>query len=175
MATWEVGSRVQTWTEPEPAPSVARQIPQLLAAGLVVLLMASGPYYVLRIALPQSQIATAVSVGPLEAPPTVRSALSVAAAPPGQVAGVAPAQGRFMVAFGRFERREAADARARLVRSKGYIARVVRSGAAYVVVSRSYRSLADAQFWTGVFGEIGLQAKALAQLEAERQGFAPTL
>ncbi len=174
MATWEVGSRVQTWTEPEPAPSVVRQIPQLLAAGLVVLLMASGPYYVLRIALPQSQIATAVSTGPLEAQPAVRSALSIAAAR-GQAAGITPASGRFLVAFGRFERREAADARARLVRSKGYIARVVRSGAAYLVVSRPYHSLAAAQFWTGVFGEIGLQASALARLEAQRQGLSPTL
>lgn len=171
MATWEVGTALQHWSEPEPAPSVARQIPQLLAAGLVVLLMASGPYYVLRIALPQSQIATAVSVGPLEVPPAVRSALPVVAMQTRRAVGVTPAPRRFMVAFGRFERREAADARARLVRSKGYIARVVRSGAAYVVVSRQYRSLADAQFWTAVFGEIGLQAKALARLEAERQGF----
>ncbi len=175
MATWEVGTAVQTWSEPEPAPSVVRQIPQLLAAGLVVLLMASGPYYVLRIALPQSQIATAVSTGPLEAQPAIRSALPVAAVRPGQAAAVVPPAGRFVVAFGRFERREAADAHARLVRSKGYIARVVRSGAAYVVVSRPYRSLAAAQFWTGVFGEIGLQAKALARFEVRRQGLALTL
>jgi len=44
----------------------------------------------------------------------------------------------------------------------------VRSGTAYVVVSRQYRSLADAKFWSSIFSKLGLEAKALTRLEARR-------
>jgi len=167
MATWDGETTYQNRVHTPPAPALARQISQLLAAGLVVFMITSGPYYVLRIALPQAPVAIASRSDVLEVSPAAR--LGVAAAvKTHQVQAVTPSTvGQFVVAFGRFQRQETAEAHARLVRSKGYVARVVQSGAMYVVVSRPYRSLRDARFWSKVFGELGLEAKALVRLEAQ--------
>ncbi len=176
MATWDERT-LPSRTEPEPGASAAGQIPQILAAGLAALMLALGPYWVLRVVLPQASVATVVRAGALEVAPAVRSSLPVAGVQPGQRRAVASLRsGRFVVAFGRFERLESADAQARLVRSKGYIAAVVRSGTAYLVVSRPYHSLAAAKFWSSIFSDIGLEAKALARLEARlRPGLTPAL
>jgi len=137
---------------------------RVLAAGLLVALVAWAPYSVLRSAPPAVTQQAEVREGPLEAPPTVRLARPVVTAPPQSLAGV-PA-GRVVLAFGRFERRAAAQARAKLVRSKGYIARVVQTSAAYLVVSRPYRNHAEARFWSGIFGSLGLQVTTVTRLEA---------
>ncbi len=137
---------------------------RVLAAGLLVALVAWAPYSVLRSASPTVTQQAEVREGPLEAPPAVRLAHPVAIAPPQGLAGV-PA-GRIVLAFGRFERHAAAQTRARLVRSKGYIARIVQTGAAYLVVSRPYRNHTEARFWSGIFGKLGLQVTTVTRLEA---------
>ncbi|TMI76363.1 MAG: hypothetical protein E6H05_03810 [Bacillati bacterium ANGP1] len=164
MATWDERT-FQNRIKPAPVAPAGRQIAQLLAAGLMALILAFGPYWALRATLPSSPVATALRTGALEVAPAARSSL-VEASQLGQARAMASRSGRFVVAFGRFERFEPADAHARLVRSKGYIAAVVQSGTAYLVVSRQYRSLADAKFWSSIFSGIGLEAKAVARLEA---------
>jgi hypothetical protein len=135
---------------------------RVLAAGLLVALVAWAPYSVLRSGSPTVAQRAEVREGTLEVPPAVRLALPVVTAP--SLAGV-PA-GRIVLAFGRFERHAAAQARAKLVRSKGYIARVVQTSAAYLVVSRPYRTHAEARFWSGIFGRLGLQVTTVTRLEA---------
>lgn len=175
MATWDGETPYQGRVLTAQAPVAMRQMSQLLAAGLVLLMMTSGPYYVLRLALSQTPLATA---GRSDAPQVSSSARSgealvvkTAQAPTAILQPVA----KFVVSFGRFHRQDSAEAQARRVRSKGYVAKVVQSGATYVVVSRPYRSLSDAHFWSKVFGEIGLEARALARLEARRQGLSSAL
>jgi hypothetical protein len=137
---------------------------RVLAAGVLVALLAWAPYSVLRNGPLVTQQAE-VREGPQEVPATVRLAHPVVTVPaPQGLAGV-PA-GRVVLAFGRFERRAAAQARARLVRSKGYIARVIQAGAAYLVVSRPYRNHAEARFWSGIFGGLGLRVTTVTRLEA---------
>jgi len=164
VATWDERT-FQNRIRPAPVVPVGRQIPQLLAAGLMALTLVVGPYWTLRATLPSSSVATALRTVALEVAPASRSSLVVASRL-GQARALASRSGRFVVAFGRFERFESADAHARLIRSKGYIAAVVQSGTAYLVVSRQYRSLADAKFWSSIFSNIGLEAKAVARLEA---------
>ena len=137
---------------------------RLLAAGLLVALVAWAPYSVLRSGSPTVMQQAEFRDGPLETPPAVRLARPEVPALPQGLAGV-PA-GRIVLAFGRFERHAAAQARARLVRRKGYIARVVQTGAAYLVVSRPYRTHAEARFWSGIFGGLGLQVTTVTRLEA---------
>ena len=162
MATWEAGAEFFGRREP-----VGTEALRVVAAGLIVAVVTWGPYWVLRAGPGPAALAPEVRAGVLEGSPAVRSTLVVTAVRAPQSLGVAGlSSGRFVLAFGRFERRAAAETRARLVRSKGYIARVVQSGAAYLVVSRPYRNHADAQFWSAIFGKLGLQATALTRLEA---------
>ncbi len=161
MATWEVGSARMNRREP-----AGGEMLRVLAAGLLVALVAWAPYSVLRSASPLVTQQAEVREGPLEAPPAVRLAHQhpMVIVPPQGLAGV-PA-GRIVLAFGRFERHAAAQTRARLVRSKGYIARIVQTGAAYLVVSRPYRNHTEARFWSGIFGKLGLQVTTVTRLEA---------
>ena len=159
MSTWEARSARVNRRE-----SAGAEILRVLAAGLLVALVAWAPYSVLRSASPTVTQQAEVREGALEAPPTVRLVRPVVTAPRQSLAGV-PA-GRIVLAFGRFERYAAAQARARLVRSKGYLARVVQAGAAYLVVSRPYRNHAEARFWSGIFGRLGLQVTTVTRLEA---------
>jgi hypothetical protein len=162
MATWETGAQFSSRRE-----AVGAETLRVLAAGLIVAVLTWGPYWVLRNGAGPVALAPGVGAGALEGSPAVRSTLFVAAVRPPQSSGAAGlSSGRFVLAFGRFERRAAAEARARLVRSKGYIARVVHSGAAYLVVSRPYRDHADAQFWSAVFVKLGLHATTVTRLEA---------
>src|SRR5712692_7710629 len=159
MATWEVGSSRMSRRVP-----AGTEILRVLAAGLLVALVAWAPYSVVRSASPFVTQQAEVREGPLEAPPAVRLARPVVIALPQGLAGV-PA-GRIVLAFGRFERHAAAQTRARLVRSKGYIAQIVQTGAAYLVVSRPYRNHTEARFWSGIFGKLGLQVTTVTRLEA---------
>lgn len=173
MATWDERT-IQNRSAPSPVVPVARQFPQFIAAGLTALVLASGPYWALRAAAPRPTV-IAVRTGALEVTPAIRS-FTVTAMRPGQTRTVASRTRRFVVAFGRFQRLESAEAQARIVRGKGYIAAVVRSGTAYLVVSRQYRSLSDAKFWSSIFSKLGLEAKALTRPEASfRQGLVPAL
>jgi hypothetical protein len=160
MATWEVGSARMSRREP-----AGVEMLRVLTAGLLVVLVAWAPYAVLRSGSPLVREQVAVREGTLEVPPSIRQALPVITAPPQQGLAGVPG-GRFVLAFGRFERRVTAQARARLVRSKGYIARVIPTGAAYLVVSRPYRNHAEARFWSGIFGTLGLQVTTVTRLEA---------
>lgn len=62
----------------------------------------------------------------------------------------------FVVTFGEFSRRDEAVAQVRLVRSKGYLAGVMRSGPSLVVISRTYDYRHEAEFWAEIFQEIGI-------------------
>lgn len=158
MSTWE--ARSARVSRPEPA---GVEMLRVLAAGLLVALVAWAPYSVLRSGSSTVTRQAEVREGPLEVPPAVRLARPVVTVPPQSLVGPA---GRIVLAFGRFERHAAAQARARLVRSKGYIARVVHAGAVYLVVSRPYRNQAEARFWSGIFGGLGLQVTTVTRLEA---------
>ncbi len=159
MATWEVGSARMSRRE-----AAGAEMLRVLAAGLLVALVVWAPYSVLRSAPQPVTQQAEVRDGTLEAPPAVRLAHRVVTAPRQGLAGI-PA-GQIVLAFGRFERRAAAHTRARLVRSKGYLARTVQAGAAYLVISRPYRNHAEARFWSGIFGRLGLQVTTVTRLEA---------
>lgn len=62
----------------------------------------------------------------------------------------------FVVTFGEFSRRDEAVRQVRLVRSKGYLAVVTRSGSSLRVTSRTYDDRHEAEFWAEIFQEIGL-------------------
>ncbi len=176
MATWESRSALQVRFEADHAVLARHEIPQMLVAGLTVLVIAAGPW-VFRAEGPSSARMTPARVGALEAPRPMRSVVTTRAIRSRQTLRIAfTSSGNFLVTFGRFERRESAEAHARLVRSKWYIAKIMQSGGAHLVVSRPYRTLADAQFWSAIFGEIGLEAGASSGLEAgNRQSIAPGL
>jgi hypothetical protein len=67
-----------------------------------------------------------------------------------------------VVSVARFTSRVEADGFARRVRAKGYLASVVREGAAYRVVTRSYPSQDAALRAARVLREIGFSARVLA-------------
>ncbi len=164
MATWEVGTR--SLARPRPRGPAVAAVQALLAAGAVVL-AGAGPYWALRASLGNSQVRAAARV--LEVAPALRPSPAVAQAP----APAGPAGGRSVgsagaprVIFGRFASPREAQARARLVRRKGYIASVVRVGGAYAVVSRPYPSLEAARSWAEIFREIGLRSQVVPRLEA---------
>jgi hypothetical protein len=162
MATWEVRAARLSRRE-----STGTEMLRLLAAGLLVAVVTWAPYSILRGGPGPFVRPSDAREGALEVTPDIHAARVPVTTPLMRALSAAgvPA-GRVVLAFGRFERRAAAEARARLVRSKGYIARVVQAGEAYLVVSRPYRNHADAQFWSSIFSELGLQATALTRLEA---------
>lgn len=71
---------------------------------------------------------------------------------------------QFVVIFGAFEDRAEADAYARTIRSKGYLATVLQDETSYRVISRPYRSQERADFWRDVFEDIGLDAGSIAEI-----------
>ncbi|MDR7509714.1 MAG: hypothetical protein QN210_08400 [Armatimonadota bacterium] len=165
MATWEVGTR-SLLRSPAHRPALVAAAQAALAAG-VVALAGAGPYWGLRTSLEESQARAATRV--LEVSPTLRPSppavqVRADAGPAGRVSSARPAAAR--VVFGRFARRQDAEARARAVRRKGYIASVVRVGAGYLVVSRPYPTVEAARFWAEIFSEIGLRADILPRVEA---------
>lgn len=165
MATWEVGTRSPLGVFAH-RPALVAAAQAVLAAG-VVALAGAGPYWGLRTSLEWSQARAAARV--LEVSPALRlppppAQVRAAAGPADGRASVRPAPAR--VVFGRFARRQDAEARARAVRRKGYIASVVRVGAGYLVVSRPYPTVEAARFWAEVFREIGLRADVLPRVEA---------
>jgi hypothetical protein len=165
MATWELEARSLLW--PGVRRRAAATAAQAVMAAGVVALVAAGSYRALHTSLLGSQAQAAartLEVAPAlrPSPPGVRSQ---AGTRPAGAFAVRPADAARVV-FGRFARRQDADARARLVRRKGYMATVVRVGEVYLVVSRAYSSPQAAQFWARVFREIGLRARVVPRLEA---------
>jgi len=88
---------------------------------------------------------------PSVAAPAVRRTERQAGRLPARVAGYA-------TVFGNFTSAEAATVRARLVRAKGYVARVVPAGTSFRVLGRTYARRSDAERMARIFREIGLPA-----------------
>lgn len=72
-----------------------------------------------------------------------------------------PASG-YATTFGYFRSEEAAQVRARLVRAKGYVAKVVPTGQTFQVFGRIYFLRSDAQRMARIFQAIGLPADVQA-------------
>ena len=128
-----------------------------------------------------------VSQSPIEPPtpraeqPVVRGHVSPAETAPGRarVAGEQPKSGTaprpavrtprpvakpfsvaYIVSLGEFSNQEAAEARMRLVRSKGHVVYVARIGDSFHVVSKPYRNREHAEGLASALQEIGLPARA---------------
>jgi cell division septation protein DedD len=70
-----------------------------------------------------------------------------------------PALAKYAVSFGQFVNSTTADTMMHLIRSKGYIVYVARVGEDFLVVTRSYRTRAQAERLVSALQEIGLPAK----------------
>ncbi len=164
MGTWE--QRSQPSAQHTSVGSAARLM-SLLASGLAVVLLASSPSWLLRV---QSRATALIPIpalrgqqrvaGSLEVAPSVRSAQK-----PQMPARQVPVAAKYVVSIARFQDRGAAETQARRVRSKGYVATVVRDGSAYRVVTRTYRDEAAARHTAQVLNEIGFGARVLALRE----------
>ena len=172
MATWEYG-KLHLLTLEAAGPQ-GRRKPASLArlatlASLVLVLLSTAPYWGVRIPL---------RTGRLSAPPRISESkpstyTPVAPKQAGRLAGTQtvarqlgqPVRRRaprsFVVSFGSFPHQRTAEARARVIRGKGYHASVARVGGAFHVFSHTYRDRSRAEFWSKVFGEIGLQTRVL--------------
>jgi cell division septation protein DedD len=71
-----------------------------------------------------------------------------------------PSSVAYIVSLGEFPTQEAAEARMRLVRSKGHVVYVARIGDAFHVVSKPYRSRENAERVASALQDIGLPARA---------------
>lgn len=70
-----------------------------------------------------------------------------------------PAIGEYAVSFGRFVNRTTAETMMHVIRSKGYIVHVARIGEDFWVVTRPYRTRAQAERLVGALQEIRLPAE----------------
>lgn len=175
MATWEPGKFTPKHLYQE------RRAFGLVIASLSVLtlmLMGSGVYWVLRL---QREVAEAPAPTEISTP---RRAPQAAQRRPTEVPQAQDRRPRaaslrsahepsaftniYILEFGRFGNPSAAQAHARLVRSRGYIASVADSGTSYRVVGREFRSQANAERWKGIFEGIGLQSRVSQQVVAQR-------
>jgi cell division septation protein DedD len=73
-----------------------------------------------------------------------------------------PGPKRYVVSFGSFSRRAAAETTARDIRGKGYHATVTHVGGIFHVFSRPFQDRHSAEFWSKVYREIGLNTHVLA-------------
>jgi len=175
MATWEPGKFT-----PEHLSQERRAFALVVASlsVLTVLLVGTGVYWVLRLQreLAEAPVPTEISTPrhapqaaqrrPTEVPQAQerRSRVATLQSPPEPSAFAII----YLLEFGRFGNPSAAQAHARLVRSKGYIARVADGGTSYRVVGREFRSQANAERWKGIFEGIGLQSRVSRQVVAQR-------
>ncbi len=149
-----------TWEDQTTEQRAARVAPNwsLLVGLASVLVLTAGTLAATRLPILMQQAqpvrpGSVGSAGPMEASRTIH----VAARPQ------LPAP-HYVVVFGSFATRAQANALARQVRSKGYLADVLTSRGSFRVVSRPYGSTERAMFWTTIFTEIGLDADATADL-----------
>ena len=147
-----------TWEDQTIEQRAARVAPNwsLLIGLASVLVLTAGTLAATRLpSLMQAQpIGPArIGAGPMEASRTVHLAARPQVLLP-----------QYVVVFGSFTTRAQAQAHARLIRRKGYLAGVIPSEGAFRVVSRAYGSTERALFWTTVFSDIGLDADTTADL-----------
>lgn len=175
MATWEPGKFTPKHFYQE------RRAFGLVIASLSVLtlmLVGSGVYWVLRL---QREVAEAPAPTEISTP---RRAPQAAQRRPTEVPQAQDRRPRvatlqsppepsafaiiYFLEFGRFGNSSAAQAHARVVRSKGYSARVADGGTSYQVVGREFRSQANAERWKVIFEGIGLESRVSQQVVAQR-------
>lgn len=177
MATWEPGKFTAAHRSRE-RRAFALVIATLSA--ITVMLVGAGAYWVLRL---QGEVAEAPAPTQVSSPRRVSPRSVAETARPGvpQVRDGHPSIATvetpprttafstiYILEFGRFGDRGSAQARARLVRSKGYIARVADSGVSYSVLGREFRSQASAERWKAIFEGIGLQSRVSRRVVAHR-------
>jgi cell division septation protein DedD len=184
---------VTTWEQPSrsrpPAPARPWGGLVALAAGSLAVATAWGSY---RVLLAGAQVG---AFGPpvrrqaaavVEASPELRRA--VLPSRPAAAVGMAPttptaplaartpaaaAPAAYVVRVARFARHDLAEAHARRVRAKGYLATVARDGAAYLVVTRPYPTEDAARRTARALAEIGFSVRVIAlrqPLSAPRDG-----
>lgn len=178
MATWEPGKFTPKHLYQE------RRAFALVVASLSVLtvmLLGAGAYWVLRLQGEVAEVATPTeiaaprSVSPRSVPETAerrdvpqfrdgraRAATVESLSQPTAFSTI------YILEFGRFGNPSAAQAHARVVRSRGYIARVADGGTSYRVVGREFRSQANAERWKVIFEGIGLESRVSQQFVAQR-------
>lgn len=144
MATWE-----DQTTEEQRAARMAPNWSMLIGLASV-LVLAAGTLAATRL---PTLLQQARSAGPMEA----SRSIDLVARPQLPIP-------QYVVVFGSFATRAQAQAHARLVRSKGYLAGVISSDGSFRVVSRPYSSTERAVFWTTIFTEIGLDTDTTADL-----------
>ncbi len=172
MATWEYGA-LPYWT---PKAAHARRlrgsaslVRTAAVGGLVLVLVGTSPYWIARVS-PQTgqqvghpQIAQSPLPGKPPTISSVRRAVPTRTAPPRRAQQMRPSAraGGFVVSFGNFSHRAPAEAHARTVRSKGYHASVAQVGGSFHVLSHAYHDRTSAEFWSKIYGSIGLQTRVL--------------
>jgi hypothetical protein len=175
MATWEPGKFTPKHLYQE------RRAFGLVIGSLSVLtlmLVGSGVYWVLRLQreVAEAPVPTEISAPrpapqaaqrrPVEVPQAQDRRSHVATLqPPPEPSAFAII---YFLEFGRFGNPSAAQAHARVVRSKGYIARVAEGGTSYRVVGREFRSQAIAERWKVIFEGMGLQSRVSRHVVAQR-------
>lgn len=140
-----------TWEDPNGNPGPALNGRNLSVATALALTLGLSGVGLAASRLPMVRQADFLVQRPIQSSPRVAS-VPVQADP------------QFVVIFGSFKSAEQADAYARTVRSKGYLATVLEDVTSFRVVSRPYRTQERADFWRGVFEEIGLDAGTTAEL-----------
>ncbi len=164
VTTWEQSSRPGP---PAPAGRPPGRLVALAAGSLAVVSLAWGSYRVLLAGARSGAFtppAARQAAGPLEPSSMARRALLRTGRSP--VASTAPARSpaarpAYVVSVATFASRERAEAHARRVRSKGYLAAVVRDGASYRVLTRPYPSEEAARRAARVLSEIGFSARVV--------------
>lgn len=150
MATWE-RARLSFGRQP---PPVQEQLPELRRGVRVrevliiaVLVVSTSLWVASALTRQARETATPRPDPPRDAATSATTAQPVTARPAG-----------FVVTFGEFSHQDTARRQARLVRSKGYLATVSRSGPSLRVISRIYDDRHQAEFWAAIFHEIGIPA-----------------
>ncbi len=173
MATWEYG-KLHHWT-PEAARPQGLRKPASLArlatlASLILVLLSTAPYWAARIPLRTGRVAAPPRISESKpgafTPATPKQAARIAGThavgpQPGQPTRRRVPARSFVVSFGSFPHQRTAEARARVIRGKGYHASVTRLGRSFHVLSHTYHDRSRAEFWSKVFGEIGLRTRVL--------------
>jgi len=171
MATWEYGTLHYLMVEATRSQGLRLPLGRLAGiASVILVLLATAPYWAAQIDLRFGHRTAPSTITVLERPtgidprrPQQTHIAGTQAVVPGRVIPTRrSAQARsYVISFGSFGHPRPAEARARLVRSKGYQASVTRVGRSFHVVGHTYRDRTRAEFWSKVFGEIGLATRVL--------------
>lgn len=100
---------------------------------------------------------------PITAPaPSKQAPVQVEVSPQREAVQKAGGPRRFAVSLGAYSHSEAAEAQARAVRSKGYLASVAPTGTQFLVVTRPYENAVRARQWCRIFADLGLPGRLVA-------------